>query len=165
MELAVSIPCPSCKARLKIKQAALLGKTVKCPKCGERFAAEVPSEPVKYADTVADVPVMTPPLPAGRATSKDAGAVSKPGLPAPSLPTSATQPVAPVSAPTSTTPRVAGAPPFRRPSVDTLWYAGTAVFALLLVAGLAIFSSVHELAIGIQKTQQQQNSRMRNPYR
>src|SRR5262249_27472757 len=113
-------------------------------------------------NTVADVPVVTPPLPAGRATSKDADADPKPGPPAPVLPASATQSV---SAPTLTTPTAAGEPPSRRPSVDTLWYAGTVAFALLLVAGLAIFSSVHELAIGIQKTQQQQNSRMRIPSR
>lgn len=79
MELSVSIPCPSCKARLKIKQAALLGKTVKCPKCGESFAAEAPDEPGKDTYDVADVPVVTPPLPPGRAKSKAAGADPKPG--------------------------------------------------------------------------------------
>jgi predicted Zn finger-like uncharacterized protein len=165
MELPVSIPCPSCKARLKIKKAALVGKTVKCPKCGERFAAEAPNEPGKTTCDIAEGTLVTPPLPAGRATSKAAGADSKPGLPAPRLPASAFQPVAPVCAPTFTAPTVAAEPPARRPSVDALWYAGTVVFALLLVAGLAIFASVHEMAMGIQKTQQQQNSRMRNPYR
>src|SRR4029077_7843421 len=99
MELPVSIPCPCCKARLKIKQAALLGKTVKCPKCGESFAAEAPDEPGKDTHTVAEVPVMTPPLPAGAGKSKTAGADSKAGLPAPSLPASAMQQAGPGSAP------------------------------------------------------------------
>jgi predicted Zn finger-like uncharacterized protein len=161
MELPVSIPCPSCKARLKIKQAALLGKTVKCPKCGESFAAEAPDEQGNDARDVPEVPVMTPPLPASRGKSKPAGADSKSAPPAPTLPTSASQPVSPVSAPALTAPTAAGEPPARWPRVDTLWYAGTVAFALLLIAGLAVFSSFRDLAIGIENTQRQQQMRVR----
>jgi predicted Zn finger-like uncharacterized protein len=46
MQLPISLSCPHCDARLKIKDESLLGSTVKCPKCRERFIAEEPLEVV-----------------------------------------------------------------------------------------------------------------------
>ncbi len=40
---AISIPCPQCQAKLKLKDGSLLGKTGKCPKCGHRFVLQKPA--------------------------------------------------------------------------------------------------------------------------
>lgn len=36
--MAVSYPCPSCRATLRVAQAIPAGKSIKCPKCGHVFA-------------------------------------------------------------------------------------------------------------------------------
>ena len=50
------IACPECSAVLKLKDASLLGKSVKCPKCGHRFVVQEPAQanapPSKAAATV-----------------------------------------------------------------------------------------------------------------
>jgi predicted Zn finger-like uncharacterized protein len=44
MDALVSIACPHCAARMKVKDPQILGRTVKCPKCGQSFAAQAPAE-------------------------------------------------------------------------------------------------------------------------
>src|SRR4051812_30069601 len=55
------VPCPSCEAKVLIKNPNLVGTKVECPKCKYRFkveeakdaapaAAEAPSEPKKNGD-------------------------------------------------------------------------------------------------------------------
>ena len=44
MESPISLSCPNCESKLKIKDESLLGSRVKCPKCGERFTADEPLE-------------------------------------------------------------------------------------------------------------------------
>jgi len=45
---AISIPCPKCQSKLKLKDRSLLGKTGKCPKCQHRFVLQEPAqEPVE----------------------------------------------------------------------------------------------------------------------
>src|SRR5579871_2352051 len=69
MELPVSIQCPHCDGKLKIKDEALIGRSVKCPKCGEKFTAEVPAEPeVEMDDWEQELPM--PRLPTRRAKPK-----------------------------------------------------------------------------------------------
>ncbi len=41
---AISIPCPKCQSKLKLKDRSLLGKTGKCPKCQHRFVLQEPVE-------------------------------------------------------------------------------------------------------------------------
>ncbi len=41
----ISIPCSSCGASLKLPDASLIGKRVKCPKCGNRFVLNPPQAP------------------------------------------------------------------------------------------------------------------------
>ncbi len=41
---AISIPCPRCQAKLKLKDRSLLGKTGKCPKCQHRFLLQEPEK-------------------------------------------------------------------------------------------------------------------------
>jgi predicted Zn finger-like uncharacterized protein len=50
MQLPISVSCPHCEARLKIKDESLLGSTVKCPKCREQFTAEEWLEVVQESD-------------------------------------------------------------------------------------------------------------------
>lgn len=42
MQFPISIACPSCQAKLKIKEKSHLGRSIRCPKCGEKFKAEAP---------------------------------------------------------------------------------------------------------------------------
>lgn len=42
--MTMSIPCPKCGAILKLRDATLLGKTGKCPKCSHRFVLRDPDE-------------------------------------------------------------------------------------------------------------------------
>ncbi len=42
--MTMSIPCPKCGAILKLRDASLLGKTGKCPKCEHRFVLRDPDE-------------------------------------------------------------------------------------------------------------------------
>ena len=42
--MTISIPCPQCSAVLKLRDARLLGKTGKCPKCEHRFVLRDPDE-------------------------------------------------------------------------------------------------------------------------
>lgn len=57
----ISIACSSCGASLKLPDASLVGKRVKCPKCGTRFVLTIPSVvaaepeevPLQLADHVA----------------------------------------------------------------------------------------------------------------
>ncbi|HEV8069907.1 MAG TPA: MJ0042-type zinc finger domain-containing protein [Planctomycetaceae bacterium] len=44
MGLPISLTCPKCDSKLKIKDESLLGSRVKCPKCGARFTADEPLE-------------------------------------------------------------------------------------------------------------------------
>src|SRR5262245_6048941 len=37
----VSVACPHCSVRLKLKDSSAVGKTIKCPKCAKSFTAEV----------------------------------------------------------------------------------------------------------------------------
>ena len=41
---AFKIQCPSCEARVTIKDSSLAGKKIDCPKCKYRFVVEVPAE-------------------------------------------------------------------------------------------------------------------------
>jgi predicted Zn finger-like uncharacterized protein len=42
---ALHIPCPHCQKELKVKDPALLGRKVKCPRCQQRFVLQWTSEP------------------------------------------------------------------------------------------------------------------------
>lgn len=42
--MTMSIPCPQCGTVLKLRDASLLGKTGKCPKCSHRFVLRDPDE-------------------------------------------------------------------------------------------------------------------------
>src|SRR5689334_3385074 len=39
----VTIACPHCHVRMKLKDGSALGKTIKCPKCAEPFVAAAPA--------------------------------------------------------------------------------------------------------------------------
>src|SRR4051812_9827676 len=62
--MSMSIPCPECGAVLKLRDASLLGKTGKCPKCSHRFVLRDPDEvelelveaPAPVAQGVSSVP-------------------------------------------------------------------------------------------------------------
>ncbi|MBL4884568.1 MAG: hypothetical protein JKY95_08555 [Planctomycetaceae bacterium] len=41
---AISIPCPKCQSKLKLKDRSLLGKTGKCPKCQHKFVLQEQTE-------------------------------------------------------------------------------------------------------------------------
>ncbi len=56
------IPCPSCGKSLKVRDRNLLGRKVKCPKCGERFVLEEPAPAEE--ELVEFEMVSTPPAPA-----------------------------------------------------------------------------------------------------
>src|SRR5215469_10705215 len=85
MELPFSIFCPKCSVRLQIKDEAVLGQTMKCPKCGESFTAALPAEAGEdiygiASDPKAEAPPeLPPPLPKKPAKPKadDEGARSK----------------------------------------------------------------------------------------
>ena len=49
MSATTSVQCPSCQARLKVKDTSTLGKTIKCPKCHEPFVAKAPATDDKPA--------------------------------------------------------------------------------------------------------------------
>src|SRR5271169_1353617 len=42
-------PCPSCEALVPIRDAAMIGKKVECPKCKYRFVVEEPIDKTKKA--------------------------------------------------------------------------------------------------------------------
>jgi predicted Zn finger-like uncharacterized protein len=52
--LTKKIACPSCSARLRVAEAVSAGKSLKCPKCGDRFPAPEDSDdtPPPQAATV-----------------------------------------------------------------------------------------------------------------
>ena len=52
MELPISLSCPNCDSKLKIKDESLLGSRVKCPKCGERFTADELREVIEEFEVV-----------------------------------------------------------------------------------------------------------------
>jgi hypothetical protein len=60
MELPISIPCPNCSVKLKIKDAALFGRSLKCPKCGERFTPGAPAEPEDEGHGIAEEAALPP---------------------------------------------------------------------------------------------------------
>jgi predicted Zn finger-like uncharacterized protein len=87
MSAPVPIECPHCKARLKLSDASILGKNVRCPKCKELFTGRLASttqdggdeesSPSSTAleDLEEDLAPAPPPLPARRA--KPRSGVSK----------------------------------------------------------------------------------------
>src|SRR5437868_10375516 len=48
------VPCPSCEAKVLIKNPNLIGTKVECPKCKYRFKVEEPAEAVANANKKAD---------------------------------------------------------------------------------------------------------------
>lgn len=54
---AISIPCPTCGAALKLPDTSLLGKKAKCPKCSQRFVLALPAEE-EVPLQLAEVPVL-----------------------------------------------------------------------------------------------------------
>ena len=76
MVLPISILCPNCGVKLKIQNAALLGRRLKCPKCGKSFTPAVPAEPKDETYGIAEETAPRPPLSApplkSRAKSKTA---------------------------------------------------------------------------------------------
>lgn len=89
------------------------------------------------------------------------GLVTRPSVSSPSA--SPAQPVNPKDAITSASPEVAGNRTDRQRIVDSLWYAGTIAFALLLVYGIWTRSGIREREI--QGQQQFQNPGNRPPRR
>ncbi len=80
---AISIPCPSCGAVLKVPDNSMLGKRAKCPKCAHRFVMELPqSEEVPLQ--LADIPVLplAPQVGTGARWVPDEG----PAIPQPEIP-------------------------------------------------------------------------------
>ena len=59
--MPLTIPCPSCKARLKAPEN-LIGKAVKCPNCQTAIAVKAPAE--------APAPPARPPAPPPKAPRK-----------------------------------------------------------------------------------------------
>jgi hypothetical protein len=68
------VPCPACAAGLKLPDAALLGKTARCPKCQHRFVLQLPNP-------------VTDPAPRPNESRRESGRV--PVAPAPMVGTSA----------------------------------------------------------------------------
>src|SRR5690349_2564644 len=58
--MPVTIPCPSCGAKLRIPDTAV-GKKVKCSKCSTAFTAEPPDEEAEPAAIEAPAPAPPPP--------------------------------------------------------------------------------------------------------
>lgn len=54
---SISIPCPACKATLKLPDNSLIGKKAKCPKCSHRFVLALPEEE-EVPLQLADIPVL-----------------------------------------------------------------------------------------------------------
>ena len=48
----ISIACSSCGASLKLPDAGMIGKRVKCPKCGNRFVLTLPQAPAEEPEEV-----------------------------------------------------------------------------------------------------------------
>jgi predicted Zn finger-like uncharacterized protein len=42
MAQSIRLECPHCSTKLNVKNPAVVGKKVRCPKCAEPFVAEVP---------------------------------------------------------------------------------------------------------------------------
>ena len=40
----ISVQCPKCKAKLKLKSHSAIGKKVACPKCKRPFVVQAPKE-------------------------------------------------------------------------------------------------------------------------
>jgi predicted Zn finger-like uncharacterized protein len=72
---ALHIPCPQCQKELKVKDPALLGRKVKCPRCGHPFVLQWTSEqkqPKRQKATVAAVTKASPdPHPAAASALPD----------------------------------------------------------------------------------------------
>ncbi|WP_437186048.1 MJ0042-type zinc finger domain-containing protein [Planctomicrobium sp. SH668] len=73
MSTAVSLHCPHCETKLKIKDDSLFGRSVKCPGCKQPFVLRNPNEPAADATSVpepvdrveeTDSPKATAPSPA-----------------------------------------------------------------------------------------------------
>lgn len=99
---SITIPCPKCRAGLKLPGAEYLGRKGKCPKCQHRFILEEPDE---VELQLADAPVTPPPAPAAPMVGTsprwvpDGRQPPDPGLPAatPSQPAAPEFPEAPAA--------------------------------------------------------------------
>jgi hypothetical protein len=84
---AISIPCPACRAVLKLPNASFIGKTGKCPKCSHRFVLALPKADADEVPLMlADVPVL--PLAPQKGTSARwvPDEVPAPAIPNPAVP-------------------------------------------------------------------------------
>lgn len=68
----VNIPCPKCRANLKLPNRQMLGRKGKCPKCQHRFILEEPDEvELQLAED------FTPPAPAAKPVGPAVGTAAK----------------------------------------------------------------------------------------
>ena len=83
MSDAISVQCPECSAKLKLKNRSAVGKKIPCPKCKTPFVVELPAADDEFAnlvesdDVAADEPEddavdssQLPPARSGRSSSK-----------------------------------------------------------------------------------------------
>lgn len=135
--MPISIVCPSCRARGRAPED-LAGRQVNCPKCGSAIA--VPSARAVEAAS----PQISP-----KAAKEAESPTAEPDELLVEIyeerPDDAPRHSNEQASSALASPAVAGEPTARRPSENALWYGGAAVFALLLITGLAIRSSVHEI--------------------
>jgi hypothetical protein len=68
----ISVACPHCSIRLKLKDPSALGKTIKCPKCAQSFTAQV-SAPAAAATVGAAAPTKKKRPPPEAAPPEDEG--------------------------------------------------------------------------------------------
>src|SRR5262249_32649440 len=75
-----SVPCPSCEAKVPIRDPKLIGRKIDCPKCKYRFVVEEPDEPEEAEEAPAKkgkaAAVTT--KPAAKGAGKSAAVTGKP---------------------------------------------------------------------------------------
>src|SRR5262249_29671269 len=122
---------PCCSARMKVKNPSVLGRTVKCPKCGESFVAGAPAQASGDAYALGEAPTPVVPVPA----ADEGYSLVEPSAPAtPVRPAPTPRPkISPEPASTSMTAKSKGpkAKPWKERPV--LWHGGGAVLSVLVL--------------------------------
>ncbi len=87
-----SIPCPTCKKKLKVKSDRLIGKSVACPSCGQQLVVTEPRHEESGVEAIEEPEILEEPQPQSDANLFDDLDIDDPQLETPAAPALAFRP-------------------------------------------------------------------------